>query len=62
MKFLKGFFLLFFSFNLFAASTITAPLIINFSDLRDSLVLVGGSVIGLAVVALAVRWVKATFF
>lgn len=45
-----------------AASVLPSDISSQFSDTQGDILTVGGLIIGLAVVALGIRWVKATFF
>lgn len=45
----------------FATMATTASALIN-GDIKSAVISVGGAVIGLAAVAMGIRWVKATFF
>jgi hypothetical protein len=46
----------------FAVSVVDAGVSTQISDTQTDIITVGGLVIGLAVVAMGIRWVKATFF
>lgn len=45
-----------------AVSVVDAGVTTQIADTQTDIVTVGGLIIGLAVVAMGVRWVKATFF
>lgn len=45
-----------------AASLLTADIATQFTDTTGDMTSVGGDVIKLAVLAMGIRWVKATFF
>ena len=45
----------------FGTMATTAAALIN-GDIKSAVISVGGAVIGLAAVAMGIRWVKATFF
>lgn len=45
-----------------AASFLPSDLTTTFDGVKADITTVGGALIGLAVVAMALRWVKATFF
>ena len=48
--------------NAFAVSVVDAGVATQVADTQTDIITVGGLVIGLAVVAMGIRWVKATFF
>lgn len=45
-----------------SASVLPSDISTQFDNTQTDIVTVGGLIIGLAVVALGIRWVKATFF
>lgn len=46
----------------YAVSVVDASVTTQISDTEADILTVGGAIISLAVVAMAIRWVKATFF